>query len=169
MIITGYQGIGKSTLASRRADIIDLESSSFWKVEGDTKSRPDDWYVFYCQVAQHLSSQGYTVFVSCHREVRDFLSVHNEERFCAIFPHKSLKDDWLRKLLTRYETTKSEKDLRAYEHAIGSFDQDIWRLWYECQYNVEYYRDARIIKDINYDLESLVNEMQEVEKILKGE
>lgn len=29
MIITGYQGIGKSTLAKRRQDIIDLESSCF--------------------------------------------------------------------------------------------------------------------------------------------
>lgn len=29
MIITGYQGIGKSTLAKRRQDIIDLESSYF--------------------------------------------------------------------------------------------------------------------------------------------
>lgn len=29
MIITGYQGIGKSTLAKRRQDIIDLESSFF--------------------------------------------------------------------------------------------------------------------------------------------
>lgn len=27
MIITGYQGIGKSTLAKRRQDIIDLEIS----------------------------------------------------------------------------------------------------------------------------------------------
>lgn len=29
MIITGYPGIGKSTLANKRKDVIDLESSCF--------------------------------------------------------------------------------------------------------------------------------------------
>lgn len=33
MIITGYQGIGKSTLAKTNDKIIDLESSCFWKYE----------------------------------------------------------------------------------------------------------------------------------------
>lgn len=68
MIITGYQGIGKSTLASKSDKIINLESTCFWKYEEDVylnktgnKSRPDDWYVYYCQVAQDLSRQGYTV------------------------------------------------------------------------------------------------------------
>ena len=49
MIITGYQGIGKTTLASKNDKIIDLESSSFWKHEEDAflrktgeKSRHDD-------------------------------------------------------------------------------------------------------------------------------
>lgn len=35
MIITGYQGIGKSTLASKRMDVIDLESSCFWNYEDE--------------------------------------------------------------------------------------------------------------------------------------
>ena len=164
MIITGYQGIGKSTLASKNDKIIDLESSCFWKYEEDAwlnktgkKSRPDDWYVYYCQVAKDLSKQGYTVFVSCHPQVRDYLSVHNEEKFCAIFPDKSLKEDWLKKLKNRYDESKSEKDLRAYEHAVKSYDSDISKLWYECQYNVEYYHNAMIINDINYDLQKLVD------------
>lgn len=33
MIITGYQGIGKSTLAKTNDKIIDLESSCFWKYD----------------------------------------------------------------------------------------------------------------------------------------
>lgn len=63
MIITGYQGIGKSTLARKADKIIDLESTSFWKYERDEygkktdkKTRHDDWYVYYCQVAEHLSA-----------------------------------------------------------------------------------------------------------------
>ena len=165
MIITGYQGIGKSTLAKSNDKIIDLESSCFWKYDlydfeqkGD-KTRPDDWYVYYCQMAQYLSRQGYIVFVSCHPEVREFLSIRNSERFCAIFPDKSIKDEWIKRLCERYEKTKSEKDLRALEHAEKFFDNDISRLLYECQYNVEYYHDVAIIKDINYNLYDLVNQL----------
>ena len=37
MILVGYQGIGKSTLAKEKVDIIDLESGNFWipKTEDD--------------------------------------------------------------------------------------------------------------------------------------
>lgn len=68
-------------------------------------------------MAQYLSKQGYIVFVSCHPEVRKFLSIHNQERFCAIFPSRSIKSDWLNRLRDRYEQSLSEKDLRALEHA----------------------------------------------------
>ena len=165
MIITGYQGIGKSTLAKNNDKIIDLESSCFWKYDlydfekKGEKSRPEDWYVYYCQMAQYLSKQGYIVFVSCHPEVRKFLSIHNEERFCAIFPDKSLKEDWIQRLRDRYNESKSEKDLRALKHAENYYDSDIYQLWYECQYGEEYYHDVAIIKDINYDLMKLVKKL----------
>ena len=160
MIITGYQGIGKSTLAAKNDKIIDLESSSFWKIDKNgNRTRPDDWYIYYCQVAQYLSKQGYIVFVSCHPEVRNWLSVHNEEKFCAIFPDLSIKEDWLNRLKDRLNISNSEKDLRAYMHAKAYYDNDIKRLWHESQYNVEYYRNVAIIKDINYDLQELVNSL----------
>ena len=162
MIITGYQGIGKSTLAKNNDKIIDLESSCFWKYDlydfekKGEKSRPEDWYVYYCQMAQYLSRQGYIVFVSCHPEVRKFLSIRNSERFCAIFPDKSIKDDWIERLRNRYDKNKSDKDLRALQHAEKYFDSDIGQLWHECQYGEEYYHDVAIIKNINYDLMDLL-------------
>lgn len=167
MIITGYQGIGKSTLAKVSDKIIDLESSCFWKYdkydlkkEGN-KTRPDDWFVYYCQMAQYLSKQGYIVFVSCHPEVRKFLSIHSEERFFAIFPSKSIKNDWLKRLKDRYDQSGSEKDLRALEHAEKFYDSDINQLWNECQYGEEYYDDAQIINDVNYNLVDLVAKLAE--------
>ena len=169
MIITGYQGIGKSTLAKTNDKIIDLESSCFWKYDfydfdhTGEKSRPNDWHVYYCQIAQHLSKQGYTVFVSCHPEVRKFLDIHNEEHFCAIFPDKSLKKEWIQRLRDRYKESKSEKDLRALEHAEKNYDNDVYQLWCECQYGNEYYYDIEIIKDINYNLEDLVKALKERE------
>lgn len=161
MIISGYQGIGKSTLASKNDKIIDLESTSFWKFTEDGKrTRPDDWYIYYCQVAQHLSSQGYTVFVSCHKEVRDFLATHNTERFCVIYPSRDLKEDWLKRLEKRYESSKLEKDLRAYNHAKEFYDNDIDALNYECHYQVEYYCEPFLITEIDYDLGLMVDEIK---------
>lgn len=167
MIITGYQGIGKSTFAKTNDKIIDLESSCFWKYDSHdlekkgNKMRPDDWYVYYCQMAQYLSEQGYIVFVSCHPEVRKFLSIHNKECFCAIFPSKSIKEDWIKRLKDRYEQSGSEKDLRALEHAEKFYDSDIYQLLRECQYNEEYYHDVQIIDDINYKLYDLVKKLEE--------
>jgi len=161
MIITGYQGIGKSSLAATNERVIDLESSNFWKEDDDgVRTRPDDWYVYYCQIAQDLSKQGYIVFVSCHEEVRKYLSIHNTERFCVIFPSKCLKEQWLKKLRDRYASSNLTKDLKAYEHAKLYYDNDIKKLWYECQYNVEYYRNVIIIDDINYSLQELVDELE---------
>ena len=51
MIIIGYQGIGKSTLAGKDNKFIDLESGNFW-VNGE---RVENWYIPYCQIAEHLS------------------------------------------------------------------------------------------------------------------
>ena len=69
MIIIGYQGIGKSTLANIDNAYIDLESSNFWH-KGE---RYDNWYIYYGKIAESLSRQNYNVFTSSHREVRDYL------------------------------------------------------------------------------------------------
>lgn len=158
MIITGYQGIGKSTLAKTNDKIIDLESTCFWNKESGEKTRPDDWYVYYCQIAIDLSNQGYIVFVSCHPQVRDFLSSHSNN-FNAIFPSKKIKEDWINRLKNRYKLSGLEKDKRALEHAEKFYDSDIDRLLYECQYGIEYYHNAVIIESINYDLAELVGKL----------
>ena len=105
MIIVGYQCIGKSTLSNMCLKYIDLESGSFWH---DGK-RPDDWYIYYCQIAEHLSKQGYNVFVSSHEPVRKFLK-NSSERVIAIAPSIELKDQWIEKLKNRYEASKLDKD-----------------------------------------------------------
>lgn len=160
MIITGYQGIGKSTLAKEHTNIIDLESSSFWKYEEDVcrnktvnKTRPDDWYIYYCQIAQHLSSQGYIVFVSCHEQVRKWLATHNTESFYAIYPSLKLKEQWIERLEKRYEQTKSEKDYSALIGAQKFYDSNIKQLMLESSYNSEvYFKDYYEIENIEYDL-----------------
>ena len=54
MIICGFPGVGKSTLA-RFSNWVDLESTPFEK----------DW-VRYAKVAKHMNDNGYNVMVSTH-------------------------------------------------------------------------------------------------------
>lgn len=110
-------------------------------------------------MAEFLSKQGYIVLISCHPEVREYMEHHRTEKFCAIFPHKSLKDTWINRLHERFDYTKSEKDLRALEHAEKFFDQDIDRLIYECFYGIEWYSNAIFLDTIDYDLESIVESL----------
>lgn len=143
MIIIGYQGIGKSTLAGKN-NCIDLESGNFW-VNG---KRADDWYIPYCKIANHLSEQGYTVFVSSHEVVRNELK-KSEEKVFAVCPSICLKDEWVAKLEDRYKRTGLEKDFKAWKNAEDRYDENIKEIigsGFET-----YYIDA-----MDYDLELIV-------------
>lgn len=140
MIFIGYQGIGKSTLAGPGDRFIDLESGNFW-VDG---KRPEYWYKYYCNIAEHLSQQGFDVFVSSHEVVRKQLK-GSEERICIICPDLSLKDQWIEKLKTRYENTKLDKDYKAYMNAVDRYEENIKELLREDF-------DHLVLADIGYRL-----------------
>ena len=146
MIVVGYQGIGKSTLAKKNYRYIDFESSALRHEDG---SKANDWYESYCMMAEWLSKQGYIVFVSSHKEVRDYLNRHCKEPFCAIVPSLSLKDWWLKKLHNRYNNTKSMKDALAYYRAIHWFTEDVTAIKDDIQITKE-------ITTTNYDLARIV-------------
>lgn len=120
MIIIGYQGIGKSTLAAREKSFIDLESSIYYH-EG---VRPENWHVFYCKTAELLSGQGYDVFVSSHKPVRDYFSQSGEDTI-VVCPAMDLKEKWITRLEERYRSTGKDKDFRAWQNAVQSFDENI--------------------------------------------
>lgn len=63
MIICGFPGTGKSTMA-KFSRWVDLESTPF--------SRRGQW-LLYAEVAKHMSDNGYTVMVSTHKEMLDAL------------------------------------------------------------------------------------------------
>lgn len=145
MIIIGYPGIGKSTLAGKDHKYIDLESSNF-KIDGE---RSKDWYKVYCKVAEDLSKQGYIVFVSCHSVVREMLRDSMED-VAVIFPAPSLGDEWTAKLKDRYEKTNSYKDKMAYERTKDYFYEDITDLW-KCDIPYKIH-----LIDMDYDLEAMI-------------
>lgn len=127
MIIIGYQGIGKSTIAGKN-NCIDLESGSFW-ING---KRDPEWYKPYCQIAVHLHRQGYVVFTSSHEVVRNYLKdIETQEDWNSTFvcyPDRYLKNAWIHKLQDRYEHTGLEKDFKAWKNAEDRFDDNIREL-----------------------------------------
>ena len=152
MIIIGYQGIGKSTLAGKR-NCIDLESGNFW-VDG---KRDEKWYIPYCQIANHLSQQGFTVFVSSHEVVREELK-KSEEKVYVICPSLDLKDAWIRKLADRYFTTGLEKDYKAYKNAEDRYLENVTEI-------MESGFDFIVLDSVRYRLESIITCLQHVNPI----
>jgi hypothetical protein len=151
MIVIGYPGIGKSTLADLDITYIDLESRNFW-VDG---KRADDWYKVYCNIAEHLSHQGYIVFTSSHEVVREQLK-NSTEKVIVVYPALELKEPWLEKLWTRYKESGLEKDYMAYANALAGYTKNIQELEScDIQYKL-------VLRDMGYDLdEEIFNFVQE--------
>lgn len=146
MIIIGYQGIGKSTLANKSIKYIDLESSNYF-IDG---VREDGWYRSYCNIAVSLSNQGKMVFVSSHKEVREYLKkLSNEGKgsyTVVVYPVAELREAWIDKLGKRYKETCLDKDKKALLNAIDRYEENIEELR-TCGF------DSLEISDMDYDLE----------------
>lgn len=144
MIVIGYQGIGKSTLAGKDKKYIDLESGNFW-VNGN---RADDWYKVYCKIAEHLSQQGYTVFTSSHEVVRNQLA-NSSEVVAVVYPDLQLRDEWIDKLRNRYISSGLEKDHKALLNAVACYDSNIRDLG---EYVKTYKKIGIVLQSMEYDL-----------------
>jgi uncharacterized protein involved in tolerance to divalent cations len=127
IIIIGYQGIGKSALGGW-SKCIDLESGNFFI--GD--KRADDWYIPYCQTALNIANQGYTVFVSSHKEVREYLAtvplMENIAIVVVMCPRRTMRDEWIERLQDRYNRTQLHKDYKALMNAKERYDENIAEL-----------------------------------------
>ena len=117
MIIVGYPGVGKSTAAKNDFRFIDLDSC-FWE------KKDPSWANSYCALATDLSKQGYYVLVSSHAEVRNRL-IGSKERVVLCYPAPELKEAWIEKLRSRYESDRNSKTHNAWKRAADHFDDDI--------------------------------------------
>ena len=159
VIVCGYQGIGKSTVAKDIPNVIDLESSSFYGA--DKKTRPENWAYFYVKIAIDQALRGNDVFLSCHDSVREQLylqyhDLYDEERSyvapLVIIPAIELKKEWENRLLDRYFISLEPKDRRAYEFHTKEFETNV----NELISNTSLPLPTIFIRDINYDLRELI-------------
>lgn len=125
MIIIGFPGIGKSSVTraydgnTNTTGYIDLESSIFVKDE--------NWVRKYCDFALDLHLQGYNVFVSSHKKVREYLAERQDlfPDIMEVFPSKELRTEWLNRLESRYMKYKTVKNERAFNYMRENFDDAI--------------------------------------------
>lgn len=141
MIFPGYVAIGKTFVASKDNNFIDLDSYYF---KNCNQNYP--WYKTYCDLAIKLSEAGYNVFTACHDEVLKHLSL-NYDKVVAIYPSIELKEYWMERTLRRYNKTGKDKDKKAYERVCNYFDNDVA--------NSHTHGIKVIFLDKNSDLESI--------------
>ena len=149
MIVIGYQGIGKSTCASKIKGIIDLESSNF-KIDGE---RDENWHIIYCRIAVSLARQGYIVMVSSHECVRSELQKYDpdgEYTVVVICPHYTLKDKWVYRLYSRYVRDRSDKNYAAWKNAEANFVPSILSMSQGIVFSTIF------LNSMDYDLDKLV-------------
>lgn len=151
MIILCFQGCGKTCLADKSKGIIDLDSriANRMCMVGNGKNIPN-WPVMYVDTLLYLDKQGYTVLGNISRAIIDGLD-HAKVKFHIITPDTTLKEQWLDKLRTRYNTSKDGNDLAAWQMAITDFDY---------VYKDMSKRDnVTFIKDMDYSLEQIIDEV----------
>lgn len=147
MIIIGYPGVGKTSLAGRYHQYIDLESSHFNDSFGE--KRPG-WFITYCRIAEDLSRQGYRVFVSCHKEVQEYFSKSNEY-VIVLYPSLKLKGQWLDRVKNRFENEPSIKNAKALANVDEYYDTHIKSLMNSP------FENKLVLSDMNYTLDNEID------------
>ena len=92
MIICGFPGVGKSTVARDMGGVVDLESTPFKKD-----------FDMYLNVAIHMHNNGYTPLVSSHEEMREKL-INSGVKFKVVIPKLTDKDIYMRNYKYRGST-----------------------------------------------------------------
>lgn len=146
MIIMGYPGIGKSSVAKEDYRFIDLDSAD--RLIHGKYGRNKRWEEAYCNMALLLSKQGYIVFVSTHPEVRKRI-IAKEKNPVLCYPNIALKDEWIKRLYSRYQDRKNRPTHNAWRRAKDHFDEDYDSLSKEkCNQLILYDMDYNLKKDI---------------------
>lgn len=129
LIICGYPGIGKSSIAGWN-NCIDLESSLFSHYENSCRKSDDIWVREYCNLAYYLALQGYTVMTSTHAAVIDCfdhlkVAYYKDVPIVIFCPRADMKEAWGIRLMKRYNETNLDKDFRALEGAIRYWNSNM--------------------------------------------
>ena len=165
LIICGYPGVGKSSIAGWN-NCIDLESSWFSNDKDGNRIYPDeDWVWDYCTLAINLASQGYTILLSTHQAVinqlRDWKWLLDREKVKVVIfvPRSDMKKAWVLRLVNRFLDSDLDIDLRAFVGGIQYWDTKMLTIKHA---------DFPVYcpNSINYDFRDYVLKIREKEGII---
>ena len=107
MVICGFPGVGKSTAAHNRTNVVDAESSVYsWMFDPSEPNAPRKRNPAFPQnYGDHIESLGgvcgYDVILaSCHKEVREELDRRGID-YVFVVPEKNRKDEYMKRYLKR--------------------------------------------------------------------
>ena len=73
-----------------------------------------------------MESQGYNVFVSSHKEVREELAPYQKSiKIVEILPTLDMRDIWVTRVSNRYTNTLSAKDKAARDFIIKNYTSGV--------------------------------------------
>ncbi len=102
VIISGFPGIGKSTLFSNPGDLtfMDSDSTNFsWK-NRETRERNPDWPDNYIAHITEYKDRADAILASSNKEVREALLSAGID-FTLIYPSLEMKDEYIGRYRTR--------------------------------------------------------------------
>lgn len=95
IIICGFSGIGKSSMAQAYNDFIDLESSGY-----KTKDFPKNYIDEVEKIIQEDDDEISYILLSCHAEVRAELQKRGI-KYILVTPYRESKNEYLKRWLKR--------------------------------------------------------------------
>lgn len=147
MIISMYPGVGKTTLAKKRKDIVDFDSGVFNK---EFRKFCPMWFELYCKIALDLEKQGYIVLTCTDPQVINYLN-SNAIDFAVVFFKKNMKNYVVNNIKNRENTS-----LSTLNNVKRNFYKSSERLKNIClQKSIFFYE----ITEENYILEEIINEI----------
>lgn len=102
LIISGFPGVGKSSLVAKNPDALDSDSSMYtWYVglDGEKIRNPLFPENYIEHIKQNIGKVP-VILVSTHRDVRNAL-LENEIPFTLVYPNRSLKDEYVERYISR--------------------------------------------------------------------
>lgn len=136
IVICGFPGIGKSTYASNRKDVEDLESSAFsWILDPfnpeKTRVRNQEFPINYISCIKSMletrkNHETRFILVACHKEVREELKrVGIPYLIVAPFKDMESKNEYLRRYLSRGSDIQFIENLnKNWEKWLDELEED---------------------------------------------
>jgi len=113
-VISGFPGIGKSTLFenNRALEFLDSDSTNFSWADESKETRNQDWPQNYMEHIVESAKYADAIFVSTHDTVRNAL-IESRVPFVLVYPSLEMKEEYIQRYKDRGNDEKFVKLLEA--------------------------------------------------------